>query len=131
MKFIQNFKQHWIRFMNLFLVSESLIEAKAKWNTLAQKDARYYILTNTNSSSEAAFRDSGKRDVEQYFANDSFFKEVIDKKSVILEIGCGIGRLSEFIAPNVGRLYAVDISEEMIARAKSRVGGSHLWQLTG
>ena len=28
-----------------------------------------------------------------------------------MEIGCGIGRLSEFIAPHVDRLYGIDISD--------------------
>ncbi len=111
------------RFRNLFKRNEKIDEAKSKWNELARKDANYYIFTNKRvSSSEATYRKSGEDDVREHLLNDDLLKDSIRERPVLLEIGCGNGRLSEFIAPHVGTLYGVDISEEMILRARSRLG---------
>lgn len=40
-----------------------------------------------------------------------------------LEIGCGIGRLVAALAPHVDHVTGLDISPEMIARARERCGG--------
>lgn len=110
--------------LNLLKKGEKIIESKSKWNELARENARYYILTNKSiSDSETSFRLSGEQDVKNNFLSDEIIRNIIgyDKKSKALEIGCGIGRLSEFIAPHVDKLYGVDISEEMISRAKDRL----------
>lgn len=36
----------------------------------------------------------------------------------MVEIGCGVGRLTRVIAPEVGRVIALDISEKMLAIAR-------------
>src|SRR5271155_5239909 len=36
----------------------------------------------------------------------------------VVEIGCGIGRLTRAIAPEVGRVIALDVSEKMLAIAQ-------------
>src|SRR3989344_1154936 len=97
--------------LNALKKGEEITESKVKWNKLARKDARYYILTNKSiSASESGFKQSGERDVKEYFLHDKIIRSRIgyEKKSKVLEIGSGIGRLSEFIAPHVDKLYAVD-----------------------
>jgi SAM-dependent methyltransferase len=42
----------------------------------------------------------------------------------ILEIACGYGRWTQFLAPQCERLIAVDLSEECIAACKQRFAGS-------
>ena len=125
---MKSIKKHLINtrtfFLNLFKKGEGIDESKMKWNALAQKDAAYYIMTDkSKSASDADFRVSGKQDVQKLFLNDEIVREIIgyDTKAVVLEIGCGTGRLSESIAPHVHTLYAVDISEEMISRARERL----------
>jgi SAM-dependent methyltransferase len=39
-----------------------------------------------------------------------------------LDLGCGIGRLAEALAPEVREVVAIDVSAEMIAVAESRLG---------
>jgi ubiquinone/menaquinone biosynthesis C-methylase UbiE len=39
-----------------------------------------------------------------------------------LEIGCGTGKNTEWLAEKGGRLTAVDFSEEMLARAREKIG---------
>lgn len=111
-----------IHILNFFKRGEKIGEAKLKWNKLAREDANYYIFTNEAAFSEAAYRKSGEDDVQEHLLGDDLMKNAMCDRPVLLEIGCGNGRLSEFIAPHVATLYGVDISEEMIARAQSRLG---------
>jgi ubiquinone/menaquinone biosynthesis C-methylase UbiE len=39
-------------------------------------------------------------------------------RDVVVEIGCGVGRLTRAIAPDVARVHAFDLSAEMLARAR-------------
>jgi ubiquinone/menaquinone biosynthesis C-methylase UbiE len=41
----------------------------------------------------------------------------------MLEIGCGVGRMTKFIARIFGQVTAVDVSSEMIARATANLKG--------
>jgi cyclopropane fatty-acyl-phospholipid synthase-like methyltransferase len=45
----------------------------------------------------------------------------------VVEIGCGVGRLTRALARRAGRVVAVDVSEEMIARR----GGMELETVVG
>lgn len=112
-----------IKISNIFKSSENLIEAKGKWNKLAKDNARYFVLTDKGEKiSEEEFRGAGENDVDQYFVRDDLIAQMLDAREMtVLEIGCGIGRLSEFLSPLVNKLYAVDISEEMISKAKARL----------
>lgn len=40
---------------------------------------------------------------------------------IVVEIGCGVGRLTRAIAPEVGEVFAFDLSAEMLAIARSSV----------
>ena len=41
----------------------------------------------------------------------------------ILQVGCGAGRIEKSLAPRMGHVYGVDISSEMVALARKRLGG--------
>jgi SAM-dependent methyltransferase len=59
-------------------------------------------------------QESGKRDAEVisgYVAPDS----------VVLDIGCSVGRVEKFLAPLVGEVYGVDISPRAIALGRKYV----------
>lgn len=117
-------KEKLVRFMNYMRPSERIDEAKQKWNRLAKKNARYYVLTDKGESiTEDEFREAGRRDVETHVLGDELLMSNLTPtaEKIALEIGCGIGRLSEFLAPHFRKLYAVDISEEMINQAKGRL----------
>ena len=46
---------------------------------------------------------------------------LLDDRWTLGDLGCGTGRLSELLAPNVSRIVAVDASPEMLAAAKARL----------
>jgi SAM-dependent methyltransferase len=42
----------------------------------------------------------------------------------VLELGCGTGEFTRRVAPSGARLVALDLSPELLAKARARVGGS-------
>lgn len=50
-------------------------------------------------------------------------RELIEPNSIVLDIGCGIGRVEKFLAPYCKEIYGVDVSKRMIAFAKKRLKG--------
>jgi ubiquinone/menaquinone biosynthesis C-methylase UbiE len=49
----------------------------------------------------------------------------VSSASIVLEIACGIGRVSRFVAPRCGRLYCTDILDEALREAKETLKGNH------
>ena len=84
---------------------------KAVWNYHARHDARDAIFAG---STEESFEEAGRRDAER-------IRALAEPGARVLNIGCGIGRVEKYLAPHVAELHAVDISGEMIARARERL----------
>ncbi len=93
------------------------LDMKGDWNKRARDDARYYIATSVDPS-EAAFDASGKRDVGHFFDG---LEDLLHAQQDVLDIGCGIGRMDRHVAPRVRRLTGLDVSSEMVARARARL----------
>ena len=90
----------------------------ADWDLRARENAPFYVCT-TAADSTAAFDASGRRDLEA---------QVLDGLDVsprwrVLEIGCGVGRLLRPLAGRVARVVGVDVSAEMLARARDHCEG--------
>lgn len=86
---------------------------RADWDRRASENAPYYVCT-TGAESAESFAASGERDLDD---------KVVDGLDVspgwrVLEIGCGMGRLLRPLAPRVARVVGVDLSEEMLRRAR-------------
>ena len=92
---------------------------KGDWDERARENARYYI-ASSDDGSEAAFDQSGQRDVALFFAG---LEHLLTPQTRALDIGCGIGRMDKHVAPQVGRITGVDVSGEMVARARERLSG--------
>jgi len=86
---------------------------KVIWNHYARHDAKDWIFTNATDES---FESSGRADADR-------IARLVESGSVVLNIGCGIGRVEKYLAPKVGEAHAVDISGEMIALARRRLEG--------
>jgi ubiquinone/menaquinone biosynthesis C-methylase UbiE len=85
---------------------------KIWWNLLAEKDPLNEILTGI--SREGDFDKSGKVEA-------SWLLEVIGKNKVVLDLGCGIGRIDKFLAEHCQELHAVDVSSVMLNKAFERL----------
>ena len=112
------------RILNALLPTESLAASKKKWNELAKKNAAYYVMTDYGEEiTEEQFRASGEKHYRELIENDSFLQSALLPLNTkdVLEIGCGIGRITECIAKNFQSVSGVDISEEMIEKARARL----------
>jgi SAM-dependent methyltransferase len=87
---------------------------KTAWNRAARQDARDAILTGSTPES---FEATGKGDAE------TVRRYLPERGAVVLNIGCGVGRVEKYLAPHVAEMHAVDVSGEMIARARERLAG--------
>lgn len=84
---------------------------KIIWDHYARHDAKDWIFTNATDES---FESSGRADADR-------IGRLASGDSVVLNIGCGIGRVEKYLSPKVKELHAVDISGEMIALARRRL----------
>ncbi len=96
---------------------------KRDWESLAQRDALAAILTDETKW-------GGKWDVTQFMATgDAEIETVLqhlvaiglqpDPGGVVLDFGCGVGRLTQALARRFPSCVGVDISQEMITRANA------------
>ncbi len=97
------------------------LEARMRrdWDRRARENYRYYI-AHQGWETEEAFAESGERDLEVILSDLTAF---ISPQAAVLEIGCGAGRLLEPLARRFRMVYGVDVSPEMIRRAKQRLRG--------
>ena len=66
------------------------------------------------------------KDNRTYAQIVSRMKKVLDRKMTVLELACGTGLLSVWLAGSVRLLEATDFSEEMIRQAKAKAHSSRL-----
>ncbi len=109
---------------------------KILWEKLAKKNSRYYINSdNGKNITEEEFRESGRQDCLKYIIEDYLIIGRFHlKECSLLEIGCGTGRMTEFLAGYFGEVYAVDISNRMINQAFDRLVGYenvNFWETDG
>ena len=110
--------------VNIFIPGESIIKSKEKWNNLASKNARYFVLTDFGENiTEEEFKKAGQEDFHKFIDKDLVIKERLINlnEKTVLEIGCGIGRITEFLSSNFKKVFAVDISEEMVKTGRERL----------
>lgn len=92
---------------------------KTFWEQAATTNPHWYI--SSYGDYDAA------RDQEQFWASGRSIWADIKKATnyapkatdTVVEIGCGIGRLTRAIAPEVGHVIALDISDKMLEMARS------------
>lgn len=91
-------------------------EMKRFWNARAREDAFYFVDTRQ------AYRSP---DRDRFWASADLVDHVLDGLEVrlrstdtVLEIGCGLGRITRGLAARAGEVIALDVSDEMLARAR-------------
>ena len=84
------------------------------WDARARACAREYILTGFADRPDD-FARSGQAAAEGLLA-------FCPPGAVVLDLGCGVGRVARELEPHVGEVHAVDVSEEMIRQAREYVG---------
>lgn len=94
---------------------------KSLWEKLAKRNAKFYIASfKGRGITEKEFRRSGEDDYNRLLTIHGKLELV---EGTFLEIGCGNGRMTEFIARDWSKVVAIDISGEMIKQGKKRLAG--------
>jgi ubiquinone/menaquinone biosynthesis C-methylase UbiE len=81
------------------------------WQPTSEGDARNEIL---NDFDPEHFDASGRGEVER-------LGPYVTPESVVVDLGCGMGRIALYIAPLCKTLWAVDVSEQMLGYARKRM----------
>jgi cyclopropane fatty-acyl-phospholipid synthase-like methyltransferase len=106
------------------------------WDARARENARHYVDTSRRDWSDEEFFASGERAIAEDVLSDmTNVCQGKDPKAMrVLEIGCGAGRLTRALARLFGEVHAVDVSGEMVTRARAALAEfshAHIYQNNG
>ncbi len=100
--------------------AQLLAKMREDWDRRARENARYYVATANEQWTDEEFFGSGECTVREEILTDMI--NVCQGKDAramrVLEIGCGAGRVTRALAKIFGEVHAVDVSGEMVERAK-------------
>jgi SAM-dependent methyltransferase len=87
------------------------------WDARAKENAFYFIDNRLryHAPDVDRFWAEGKRDLEHVL---NALDLEIDSTMVVVDIGCGVGRLTRPLSARAARVLGIDVSEEMLARAR-------------
>lgn len=88
------------------------------WDERGRRNALFYVAID-DAESEEGFAESGQRDLHEWILRNVD----LPSDAITVEIGCGVGRLLAPISPLVREAHGVDISREMLDRARERLAG--------
>jgi SAM-dependent methyltransferase len=108
---------------------------KRDWDERARANAKWFINTVKQEQPDAEFNATGKPEIDRHLLADPLVIEGHDPRRLrVLEIGCGIGRMTWYLAEHFGEVYATDVSGEMIQQARQRLSALpnvHLYETNG
>lgn len=100
-------------------MSES--SSRTFWDAAARENAAWYVATGFTSESEEFF-EQGALETDHFLAH---FGVVIAATDRVLEIGCGVGRMTRRLAQLGVGVVATDVSPEMLARCSTNLAALH------
>jgi SAM-dependent methyltransferase len=101
------------------------------WNQRARADAFHFIASWRKDWTPESFFESGEEDYQSLVA-PVFVRQHYDPRGkIMLELGCGAGRMTRSFAERFSLVYGFDISEEMLRHAKALLpdAGNVTWTL--
>lgn len=101
-------------------------EQRRRWEGFAKTNPEFYIWTDVAHGDD--FAASGRRDAERILA---LCEPHLKGREVVLEIGCGMGRLLLPMAERFERAVGVDISATMLGHLKERCAAAGVGNVTG
>jgi SAM-dependent methyltransferase len=87
------------------------------WDERAREDA-YFFVDNRRAYQDPALENfwaEGERDLDRILG---MFGLSVEPTDTVLDIGCGVGRLTRPLASRASHAYGIDISAEMLERAQ-------------
>jgi len=97
---------------------------RADWNARAKEDANYYVAFGRRDQGFEEFVSTGADVVRSLVAELRRLPTTrYERARRALEIGCGPGRLMLPLCAHFGEIHGVDVSDEMIGRARQNLKG--------
>ena len=92
-------------------------DSERYWDERARENALYFVDTGVgyDDPDPEAFWRRGEEVVERMLAMVGIS---LGADEAVADIGCGVGRLTRALAARAGRVYGIDVSREMLARAE-------------
>jgi ubiquinone/menaquinone biosynthesis C-methylase UbiE len=97
---------------------------RAEWNERAREDAHYFVAFGRRDQDDDEFFATAAdlvRELENELKRLPANVPVSARRA--LEIGCGPGRLMRPMSRHFGEIHGIDVSDEMIARARLKLRG--------
>lgn len=100
------------------------------WDARARENAEYFVdnRLDYNAGDEDFFWEQGVKDLDTMLGS---VHAELRPEDVVLDIGVGVGRLSRALAPRVAKVTGIDVSAEMIERARGNLEGHDVDLLVG
>jgi SAM-dependent methyltransferase len=95
---------------------------RADWNARAREDAHYYVAFGRRDQDDSEFLSTAAdviRDLEGELKRMPAHIALSSRRA--LEIGCGPGRLMRPMSRHFAEIHGVDVSDEMIAQAQTKL----------
>ena len=117
-------------------LDQQLEKMRRDWDDRARRNARHFVDTSRAEWSDDEFFTSGEKAVAEDILTDTtnIYQGKDPAAMRVLEIGCGAGRLTRALSKIFGEVHAVDVSGEMVERAKAATAdrpGVHIYRNNG
>ncbi len=95
---------------------------REQWDAIATRNAFYGVVSwpefqALDRVDREKFWATGRREVDEFLSRLNLGET---RSWSMVEIGCGLGRMTHRFVERFGRVYAVDVSSEMLARARAQ-----------
>ena len=88
------------------------------FNNSARHHKNFNAVLDTNTTDEAIHANIYR----DYFTKSYMLENIVpDKNDVLLDFGCGVGRITYFFSPMVSKIFGIDSSEIMLEVAKAEL----------
>jgi SAM-dependent methyltransferase len=98
----------------LALRGQKLDDFREFWDRSAAIDAARAIADTVTD--DDSFERSGRADAET-------LRPLLTPDAVVLDIGCGVGRVMRYLAPMCREVHGIDISAKMVQKGRERLAG--------
>src|SRR5262249_8828495 len=106
-------------------LERTLRQMRDDWDTRARKNALYYVHNGTKRWTDDEFFASGELTAADWVSSDmnNICQGSLPGTLRVLEIGCGVGRVTRALAKIFGEVHGVDVSGEMARLARKNLAG--------